>query len=162
MQSFACWFAIDDRYWRANAKRPSRRRRSSSASASSRRSSGSSMLVAGNDEAQEPPVAPGLSLPQFLEWLVGVILECATLTRIFRGRTAGIGSTKSETGRLGWPGGGLRTSGQGPGATKAKRCDERGTSFAKAVTFLQWMELSSGMKRKHLPAFRLSASNHGT
>lgn len=160
MHSFASSVAVADRYWRASATRPSRRRRCSSASTFSRRTSCGSMAATGNDEAQEPPVAPGLSLLQFFEWLVEVIVECSTLNRIFRGRTAGRGSTSSETGRFGRSRGESCTLGRGSRAMKAKGGDERGTSCPKAVMFLQWMELSSAMRRKRLPAFRLSASNH--
>lgn len=111
-------------------------------------------------EVLEPPIAPGLSLQKFLEWLVEVIVSCATLSRTFRDKIASIGGGMPLGARVS-----VRSRDTSQKHLRRAQTSEggvmRGVSCGtgKAVTFLQWMELSSGMRKKNVPPFRLSAAN---
>ena len=102
-------------------------------------------------------MAPGLTEPQFFDWLSAVAMECKALTtkktfghspqrsRSKGGRDGPHLRGKIESGRL---------APSKSDAASARR------NAAKTVVLLQWMEVSRGMrkaKREGIPPFRLSA-----
>ena len=110
-------------------------------------------VMAGVCEAKDPPVAPGLSLPRFLEWMSEVVVKCPAPVKSFGHAFARLPNEQ----RFG------RESNGRSGPLLADNGKARGVSFtsrhnaAKAVVMLQWMELSRGMKNGGIPPFNLSS-----
>lgn len=118
---------------------------------SSRRASSLSCDVSVREsEAKEPPVVPGLALDQFFHWLSRLATGSPALfeSKALHQASAARGRKDVKRACESRPGGGRWRSSDG---SPMKR------DVAKAVTLLQWMDVSRGMKRDNIPAFNLSS-----
>lgn len=110
-------------------------------------------VTAGACEAKDPPVAPGLSLKQFLEWMSEVIVKCPAPVKTFgHGFTSLPNEQRFGRGRKGRSGPLLASTAKAKGLSSTSR-----QNAAKAVVMLQWMELSRGMRNGGIPPFDLSS-----
>lgn len=131
----------------------SRKSSLSQASSCSRRTSVASAFTTAAREAREPPMAPGLSLPQFFQWLSELALGCAALAKTFNhtlARRSREGIERCGTKR--GPAPPLCASGR-----LRRKSGSSGATAARALALLQWMEVSRGMRKGGIPAFRLSS-----
>lgn len=104
-------------------------------------------------EAKDPPVAPGLSLPQFLEWMSEVAVKCPTPVKTLgRAFARPPNEQRSALGGNGRSGSLLASTGKASRVSSTSR-----ENAAKAVVMLQWMELSRGMRNGGIPPFSLSS-----
>lgn len=110
-------------------------------------------VMAGVCEARDPPVAPGLSLPQFLEWMSEMAVKCPTPVKAFGRAFARLpNEQRFDRGENGRPGPLLASTGKASRVSSTSR-----ENAAKAVVMLQWMELSRGMRNGGIPPFSLSS-----
>lgn len=119
----------------------------------SRRTSVTFDSTSGHHETEESPIAPGLSQSQFFEWLTEIAAGCLTLARSVNQAfplccKVGIGSgvvsevRGSQLKKINAAGGGVAANWH---------------NAARVVALLQWMEVSRGMRKGGIPAFRLSS-----